>query len=496
MTAPIPERVALGRKVRRDTFVSAAIANVTGAALVTLYVLVLSPGEAPHDFHPFEALVLLVGYVLVVLPLGDHLVGRRVGGAQDRLERGLPLSREQRSALLGIPWQAALLTFAGWAAAAALFTLYYALRYDDPADNVARFGLTIALGGLTTSALVFLLNEAPLRPVYELAFADDPPSRAEGLGVRVRLVLAWTLGAGVPLLAIALAFLGHSGHEIRAGVTLVVIGLLAGTLITLRMARSVAGPLDELRGALGRVRAGDLDAHVAIDDVTEIGLLQAGFNEMVTGLRERAELEDLFGRHVGVDVAREALAGGVALGGEEREVSALFVDLVGSTAMAARKPPEEVVAVLNQVFEAVVRVASEEGGWVNKFEGDAALCVFGAPAQDEEHAAHALRAARRLRAELERLAASTPGLDAGIGVSSGTVVAGNVGAEQRHEYTVIGDPVNEAARLTEQAKERPGRVLASGGAVKRAGAEADHWRQGDGLHLRGRPEPTAAWEPA
>jgi adenylate cyclase len=164
--------------------------------------------------------------------------------------------------------------------------------------------------------------------------------------------------------------------------------------------------------------------------------------------------------------------------------------------MAARQPPEEVVAVLNQVFEAVVRVTSEEGGWVNKFEGDAALCVFGAPAHDGEHAAHALRAARRLRAELERLGESHPGLDAGIGVSSGTAVAGNVGAEQRHEYTVIGDPVNEAARLTEQAKERSGRVLASGGALERAGAEGESWRQAAQLHLRGRPEPTVAWEPA
>jgi adenylate cyclase len=497
MTEPIPDRVALGRKVRRDTFLSAAVANVTGALLVGVYVLVLAPGDVPHDFHVLEALGLLVVYLLVALPVGDHLVGRRVRGAQERLERALPLSREQRGALVGIPWRAALLTFAGWTAAAALFSLYYALRYDDPASSVARFGLTIALGGLTTSALVFLLNEGPLRPVYGLAFADDPPSRAEGLGVRVRLVLAWTLGAGVPLLAIALVFLGHSKHDqvVRAAVTLVAIGLLAGTLVTLRMARSVAGPLDELRGALAQVRAGELDTHLAIDDVTEIGLLQAGFNEMVAGLRERAELEDLFGRHVGVDVAREALAGGVALGGEEREVSALFVDLVGSTQMAANRPPEEVVAVLNQVFEAVVRLASEEGGWVNKFEGDAALCVFGAPAHDEEHAAHALCAARRLRAELERLATSNPGLDAGIGVSSGTVVAGNVGAEQRHEYTVIGDPVNEAARLTEQAKGRPARVLASGGAVERAGAEGQSWRQAAELHLRGRPDPTVAWEP-
>src|SRR5207237_6672377 len=122
--------------------------------------------------------------------------------------------------------------------------------------------------------------------------------------------------------------------------------------------------------------------------------------------------------------------------------------------------------LLNRFFTGVVRVVADEGGWVNKFEGDAALCVFGAPADQPDHAARALRAARRLAAELERL-----GVDAGIGVSSGRVVAGNIGAEDRYEYTVIGDPVNEAARLSEAAKTRPSRLAASEESVSRAGAE-------------------------
>jgi adenylate cyclase len=492
--------VALRRKVRRDTFVAAAGANVIGAALVAGYLLGLSPGELPGDFHVDEAVALLVVYLAVSIPIGDVLSARPARGAQKRLERGLPISSEQRAALVAIPWNAALLSFAGWMGATVLFTVYYTLRYDDPAIQVLRFGLSIALGGLTTSALVFLLNEGPLRPVYAVVFGDDPPTRAEGLGVRRRLVLAWVLGAGVPLLGVALSFLGTTSDDkstlVRGVLTLVPLGLLAGALITLRVARSVGAPLDDLREDLDRVRRGDLDVKASVDDLTEIGLLQAGFNEMVGGLRERAQLEDLFGRHVGVEVARKAVdEGGVALGGEQRDLSALFVDLVGSTKLAATRPPEEVVALLNDVFEAVVRVASEEGGWVNKFEGDAALCVFGVPAHDPGHAGHALRAARRLRGELERLAERHPGLDAGIGVSSGAAVAGNVGAERRFEYTVIGDPVNEAARLTEQAKARPARVLASGEAVERAGDEAGHWREAATLALRGRTDPTVAWEP-
>src|SRR5206468_1783520 len=180
---------------------------------------------------------------------------------------------------------------------------------------------------------------------------------------------------------------------------------------------------------------------VPVDDDGELGLLQAGFNHMASGLRERERLRELFGGYVGEEVARRALESG-SLEGEERDVSVLFVDVVGSTALAERRPPVEVVALLNRFFDAVVRVVDDEDGWVDKFEGDAALCVFGAPMEQLDHAARALRAAIGLRNALR----SVEGLDAGIGVSSGIAVAGNVGSARRYEYTVIGDPVNEAAR--------------------------------------------------
>ena len=150
--------------------------------------------------------------------------------------------------------------------------------------------------------------------------------------------------------------------------------------------------------ALERVRQGDLSVEVPVDDAGEIGQLEAGFNEMVTGLRERRRLEDIFGRHVGTEVARRAMDDGAGLGGEQRVVSVLFVDLIGSTALAATRPAAEVVELLNALFECVVGATDAEGGWVNKFEGDAALCVFGAPADQPDHAARALRAGSGTRA--------------------------------------------------------------------------------------------------
>ncbi len=139
-----------------------------------------------------------------------------------------------------------------------------------------------------------------------------------------------------------------------------------------------------------------------VDDGSEVGRLQAGFNAMVAGLREREQLRDLYGRQVGADVAREALERGIALGGETRDVSALFVDVVGSTQLAHRERPERVVALLNEFFNVVVDAVHDRGGLVNKFEGDAALCVFGAPVPQEDHAARALACARELRGSHRR----------------------------------------------------------------------------------------------
>jgi adenylate cyclase len=179
----------------------------------------------------------------------------------------------------------------------------------------------------------------------------------------------------------------------------------------------------------------------------------------------------------------------VQLGGEVREVAVVFADVVGSTSLAGRRPPNEVVALLNDFFRLVVETVEEQGGWVNKFEGDAALCVFGAPTARQDAASDALCAARTLRRRLDE---DLQGADAGIGVSAGPAVAGNVGTEERFEYTVIGDPVNEAARLSTLAKRRPERLLASAAVVERARPEeAACWEPRDEVVLRGRDEPTA-----
>jgi len=242
-----------------------------------------------------------------------------------------------------------------------------------------------------------------------------------------------------------------------------------------------------------RIGSGHRDTRVEIYDTSEIGALQTGFNDMAIGLAERERLHDLFGRHVGRDVASHALEQGVALTGRVCISTVLFIDLTGSTTFTNVNPPHQVAAILNTFFALVVETVDRHHGFVNKFEGDAALVVFGAPLPHDDPAGAALACARHLCAEL---AARTDMLDFGVGVAHGRVFAGNIGAENRYEYTVIGDPVNEAARLSDLAKTRPQRVLASAATVFAAAAdESAHWRSGDAIRLRGRTATTVVAEP-
>src|SRR5437667_953871 len=158
-----------------------------------------------------------------------------------------------------------------------------------------------------------------------------------------------------------------------------------------------------------------------------------------------------------------------------------------STSFAADRGATEVVAMLNAFFGIVVEATRRHGGFVNKFEGDAALCIFGVPLELEDAAGGALAAGREMQAQLVR---NLPEIRAAIGLSSGIVVAGNVGAADRFEYTVIGDAVNEAARLAELAKDHAGRIGASETIVARGGiGGAGRWRLAEAVLLRGRTLP-------
>ena len=471
-----------------------AVANLTGSIVVlALAAWVVPTPEFDNGDEILLANVIAAGvYVPVSLAVGTVWGFRRLRAVRDWLRAGRdPTERERRLALRA-PVRIALVHVVLWSAGV---TVFAALNATYSLLLALAVGVTVALGGVTTSAFSYVLTERLARTVAAQALRSGLPSRPVTPGVTTRALAAWALGSGVAAVGVALVglavLLGAETSTNQLAITMIVLGgvvLVVGLLLVLMYARAAAAPVDSVRSALARVEAGDLDTELPVYDGSELGMLQAGFNRMAAGLRERERMRELFGRHVGEDVAREALEHGVELGGERRDVGVLFVDLVGSTELAATRPPEEVVAMLNEFFGLVVAVVDEHGGWVNKFEGDGALAVFGAPVDRPDAAACALAAARTLG---RRLRDEQPRVQAGIGVSAGEAVAGHIGGQNRHEYTVIGDPVNEASRLTELAKSMPYKVVASAAAVEAAGpGEADCWELGDDVQLRGRAEPT------
>ena len=489
-----PTDRSVERAVRLLTLLAASVANSIGAIVVfAISAWVLPPDDPGTDEAQITTnLILAAIYVAIVIPLTAWIAIRRTREGRLWLVEGRdPTESEQRN-LLRSPLQIALLVAVGWFVAAVLFGVFNSRESIELGRRVA---LTVALAGLVTGAFAYMFAERLLRPAAARALAARPLEEPALPGLVGRAMIAWAIGSGIPL--IGLAMIGFSAltqndfdpDQLAIAVLAIAGGaVIVGFFAVLFAARTSAQPIVSVRHAVGEIERGDLDAEVPVYDGTEVGLLQAGFNRMAEGLRERERIRELFGMHVGEEVARGAMDREGALGGERRQVAVLFVDLVGSTTIASERPPEEVVELLNDFFGLVVETVEEEGGWVNKFEGDAALAVFGVPEELEDCAGRALAAGRRLA---ERIEQEVKGAEAGIGVSYGDVVAGNIGSEHRYEYTVIGDAVNEAARLTELAKSKPERLLASGDAVEAASAaEASRWTIDDEVELRGRTRPT------
>lgn len=360
-------------------------------------------------------------------------------------------------------------------------------------------GISTVLAGMVVVLITYLQAERLVRPVAAIAISRRYEDSTLEPPIRQRLLLTWAMTTGVPVLGILLLVAGqragyftpHIEDLTPALVALALTALGTGLLGTVFVAMSVVDPIVELQEAINRARRGDGSVEVDIYDGSELGVLQAGFNEMMRGLGEREHIRETFSRFVGTEVADRALEERPQLGGEDRKVAVLFIDVIGSTDFAVSHEPEEVVEELNKFFQRVVAIVHRNDGIINKFLGDAALAVFGAPSNVYDSTSMALQAARELRRELRGLE-----LQAGIGVASGHVVAGHIGGHDRFEYTVIGDAVNEAARLTELAKDTPGRVLTNAATLKTANeAEQARWTFMKSIELRGRHRMTQLARP-
>jgi adenylate cyclase len=489
------------RRVRIQVILTVLVmtANVIGIAVAGLLAIVAIPEPSVFDDAPsWLTFGVVPGYLVVAMTVGTYWITRRtVLALRWAIEERKPTRTDERNTFLA-PWRVAIVDLLLWGIGAVLLTTLYGL-----ADTIfiPRFLIVVSFCGVLVATGSYLITEFALRPVAAQALEAGRPPRRLTAGMMGRTMMVWFLGSAVPVIGIALLAVFQMSlrnmTETQFAVSVMIVStatLIFGCLLMWIVAWLTATPVRVVRAALKRVEQGDLSGNLVVFDGTELGELQRGFNSMVDGLRERERVRDLFGRHVGREVALAAERERPKLGGEERHVAVVFIDIVSSTHLVTSQAPAEVVAFLNRFFAIVVEEVDHHHGLVNKFEGDASLAIFGAPNHLDCPEDKALAAARAIA---DRLGGEMPECQAGIGVAAGQVVAGNVGAKERFEYTVIGEPVNEAARLCELAKLRPGRLLATAGALEGASKdERAHWTLGETVTLRGHEQPTRLASPA
>ena len=302
----------LYRTIAVQTAVRLAGSNIVGAAVTFSYVSYVVPIGGRQKVPSIDYLYVLVAYAACVTPIVIASGLRAAHRVEKWIEADRDPTPEEKVAVLDQPYVQTRFSFRAWVGAAIVFTAF-GITQGVTAFDCARIALGALLGGLTTSAFCFLLVERMHRPAFAAALSDGVLPERHGIQIRQRLLLMWILGSGVPFVGIILAPFGRDdatrGEIVTPIVVLAVIGLVVGLLVTAISARSLTDPLDEVRDGLERVLLGDLHATIPIDDGGELGALEAGYNRMLAGLRERDRLADLFGRHVGVDVAKKAHRG-------------------------------------------------------------------------------------------------------------------------------------------------------------------------------------------
>lgn len=271
-----------------------------------------------------------------------------------------------------------------------------------------------------------------------------------------KIAVAMVFTAIAPLVLIAGELLSYTGDRLvsEVAIDLTVAALvLPSTLFW--VSRSLSRPLARLDAGMGQVTEGDLVVRLPVTSNEEIGKLTSRFNAMVEGLRERQRIRETFGKYVSESVAAALMqqAGDGRLTGETREATVMFTDIEGFTTLSERLAPDLLISVLNEYLEVVVAPIERHGGVVNGFIGDGLFASFNMPLINANHAACAVAAAVEIQAALaDRQFAGQVRLTTRIGINTGTVIGGTIGAGARLSYTLLGDAVNTASRLQEMNK--------------------------------------------
>jgi len=338
-------------------------------------------------------------------------------------------------------------------------------KLSGPADKAA-----LASAGL-------LFQEAEVNGVPVLEASIPITARLDEKTLRIG-----TARAGLSLKELHGAI--SRGKLVFAGIT--VIFVLLGLVISFALGKLLTRQILVLAAGMDVVSKGDLSRHVKVEAYDEIGRLSESFNHMVEKLQEKLKMEKYLSQSTLQLISRRGGVDEFKLGGERRHVTVLFSDVRGFTSMSEKLDPEEVVGLLNIYLNLQAEVVYQFGGSVNKFVGDEVMAIF----TDKDSELQAARSASEMQRFIKvlnkaRAALGKRQINVGIGVNAGEVILGNMGSERQMDYTVIGDPINVAARLCGAAA--PGQIIVSRAVASALGKEAKFKKLGP-MQLKGKED--------
>jgi class 3 adenylate cyclase len=432
-------------------------------------------------------------------PLKDWIAGQRDQESSARaweVAVGLPASLLRRDALAPL-----IVIGPGTIATILIVDLHWLAFFPLFAGGMVAVGYAAILHALAL--------ETGMRPVLVDINRELPPRLSADVGA---IPLRYKLLGALPMISVITGLVASAlsggdaqGGGVALGIDVLVAIGVAATIsleLTILLSKSILRPIEDLGRGMEAVQRGDYSQAIAVTTADELGELTAGYNQMIKGLAERERIREAFGTYLDKEVAEYILSEGFSPEGEELEVSMLFCDVRDFTGFAADADAPEVVSRLNALFETVVPIVARHGGHVDKFIGDGLLAVFGAPEPFPDHADRAVRCAVEMAQRVNR--ADGELLPIGIGVNTGEVVAGSIGGAGRLNFSVIGDPVNVAARVESATRELGDDVLITADTQSRLSETIEVTPRGthrvkgrdEPIELFAPPVPVAAREPA
>ena len=466
---------------------------------------------------------LLAGIMTVVCALSAVAMNQLLSPVSSCLERmkKAPLPSEElmertRRRVINLPFISIAVNIGMWIVLPLFFFIpAWATGFVD-SKTAMVFTARAFMVGMVASSLAFYRIEAHSRKTLIPFFfpqgglsqvrgtARIPISRRIRMFFRLSTVVPWT----ILLVTLVTLQWGVESEEISAaeyGAGIIRFTLILGVIYFLisgwlsrLVSRSIVDPIKGMLRQVDSVRKGDYDSRVRVVSNDEIGILGDAGNRMIQGLAERETIRTAFGQYVTPEIRDEILSGRIPLQGELREATVLFADLRDFTPFVENNPPEEVISSMRSYFTAMHQAIRGHRGLVLQFAGDEIEAVFGVPLPDKDHADAALEAALDMRKSLahlnrERSTQGKPPLVHGIGIHSGTVLAGNSGSEEQSAYSLIGNTVNIASRIQGLTKEVGCDILISRETAEQS-KRACPMRPHPPVHVKGYSRPVTVYE--